>query len=179
MAETENLPPAGFGADVPHPSVGFSIDVPDHWTMLDLDPATWDVWLDSFLNQRLAGRAHAATERGPIRTEMLWMLRQLQGEGVFLAALLAADADGELLSATATLAWRKLETRGAGIPVAGLREVYLRAPFKPGEDRARRRVEVVDTDWLAVITTTTGNHLLAPNLEEVADGMARSITFEE
>ncbi len=215
MAETDTLPPAGFGADVPHPPIGFSIDVPDHWTVLDLDPATWDVWLDAFLDQRLAtGAPEAAPDRESIRKELVDILRAQQREGVFLAAILAADVGGELVSASANLAWRKLETHGEGIPVAGLREVYARAPRKAGEDLARRRVDMVElpaggavrlatqrpmrrygmsgpgtiyvtqyfvpvleTDWLAVVTTTTGNPLLRPNLDVVADGMARSLCF--
>ncbi len=215
MAETDTLPPAGFGADVPHPPIGFSIDVPDHWTVLDLDPATWDVWLDAFLGQRLVtGAAEAVQERVSIRKELVRVLQGLQTEGVFLAAILAADVGGELVSASANLAWRKLETHGEGIPLAGLREVYVRAPRKAGEDLARRRVDIVElpaggavklvsrrpmrlhpmsgpgvlhvtqyfvpvlaTDWLAVITTSTGHAALAPNLEEVADAMARSLCF--
>lgn len=215
MAETDTLPPTGFGPDVPHPPIGFSIDVPDHWTVLDLDPSTWDVWLDAFLDQRFAITGpRTGPERVLIRDAMLAVLRQLRDEEVFLAAILAADVGGELVSASANLAWRKLETHGEGIPLAGLREVYVRAPRKAGEDLARRRVDIVelpaggavklstrrpmrrhpmsgpavlnvtqhfvpvlDTEWLAVITTTTGNAVLAPNLEEVADGMARSLCF--
>ena len=38
-------------------------------------------------------------------------------------------------------------------------------------------VPVLDTDWLAVITATTGNKALAPGVEEVADGMAATLAF--
>lgn len=210
----EALPPAGYAADVAHPAIGLSIDVPDHWTVLDLDPGTWDVWLEAFLAQRLAGRATAGKERGPARVTLRELLRRLHGEKVFMAAILAAEVGGELISASATLAWRKLDNRGEAIPVAGLREVYARAPASPDEDLAARRVEVVelpaggavklvtrepvplpaggrsqpvdvvqhlvpvlDTDWLAVLTATTANPVLAPGVEEVADGVAKSLAF--
>ena len=141
---TETLPPAGYAADVPRPPIGFSIDVPDHWTVVDLNPETWDEWVDAFLAQRLAGRPHAERERGPARRALLDLLRQLHGQGVFMAAILAADVGGELVSASATLAWRELDAGGEGIPLAGLREVYARAPASPSEDLDERRVEVVD-----------------------------------
>ena len=208
------LPPAGYAAGVPRPAIGFSIDVPDHWTVLDLNPDTWDGWLDAFLDQRLAGRPDAARERGPARAALADLLRRLHGEQVFIAAILAADVRGQLVSASATLAWRRVPPGDDGIPVEGLREVYLRAPAGPGEDVDRRRVEVVelaagagvkvvtsetpelpglaeprpvrltqylvpvlDTEWLAVITASTGNAALAPGVEEVADGMAATLNF--
>jgi hypothetical protein len=210
---TEALPPAGYAADVPHPPIGVAIDVPDHWTVLDLNPETWDVWLDAFLDQRLAGRPNASRERGPARKALLDLLRQLHGEKVFMATILASDVGGELVSASATLAWRRLGG-DEGIPLAGLYEVYARAPVSPGENQAARRVEQVElpaggavkvatketvrvpttnqiqpvnvtqyfvpvlhTDWLAVITTSTGNPALVQGAEEVADGMAGSLTF--
>jgi len=210
----EDLPPAGYAADVPHPPIGLSIDVPDHWTVLDLNPETWDAWLDAFLDQRLAGRPDAARERAPARTVLLDLLRRLHDEKVFMAAILAADVGGELVSASATLAWRQLDLDGDKIELEGLRQVYLRAPASLGEDMASRRVErvplpsgdavkvatkelvsisaasrpqpvaltqyfvpVLDTDWLAVITASTGNPALAPGAEEVADGMANSFAL--
>lgn len=211
---TDVLPPAGYAPGIPRPPIGFSIDVPDHWTVLDLDPQTWDSWLYAFLTQRLAGRAGAKAERSPARKALLELMRQLHDQQVFMAAILAADVGGDLVSASATLAWRKLETHGEGIPVAGLREVYARAPASRGEDLDTRRVEVtqlptggsvkvatkeavqvpgtsqiqpvaitqyfvpvLDTDWLAVITTSTGNPPLEPGVEEVADTMAKSLIF--
>lgn len=211
---SEALPPAGYAAGAPRPPIGFSIDVPDHWTVLDLNPQTWDDWIYAFLSRRLRGRPNAKQERGPARKALLDLLRQLHAQKVFMAAILAADVSGELVSASATLAWRKLDTGGEGISLAGLREVYARAPASPGEDLDARRVEIVeldlrrgvkvatrermqlptmteaqpaavmqyfipvlDSDWLAVITATTGNPPLAPGVEEVADGMAGSLTF--
>lgn len=211
---TGPLPAAGFAAGVPRPPIGFSIDVPDHWTVLDLNLETWEGWVEAFLDQRLAGRANADREREPARTGLLDLLRRLHGEQVFMAAILAADVAGELVAASATLAWRKLDTAGAGIPVEGLREVYARAAPAAGEDPERRRVEtvelpagsgvklatlehirlpamtdarpvavtqyfipVLDTDWLAVITATTGNAPLFGGVEEVADTMAATLAF--
>ncbi len=209
-----SLPPAGYAAGVPRPAIGFSVDVPDHWTVLDLNPDTWDGWLDAFLDQRLAGRRGAARERGPARAALLDLLRRLHDEQVFMAAILAADVGRELVSASATLAWRRVPPGDDGIPVEGLREVYLKAPAGPGEDVDQRRVEVVelaagggvkvvtretlalpglaealpvsltqylvpvlDTEWLAVITASTGDAALAPGVEEVADAMAATLGF--
>lgn len=211
---TEDLPPAGYAADVPHPPIGVSIDVPDHWTVLDLNPETWDAWLDAFLGQRLAGRPDARKERGPARAALVGLLRQLHESQVFMAAILAADVGGDLVSASATLAWRQLDLGGDEMDLEGLRQVYLRASAGPGEDMQARRVEqvelpsggavkvvsrervrppgtardqqarlvqylipVLDTDWLAVITASTGNEPLAPGVEMVADQMAEALAF--
>lgn len=213
---TEELPTAGYAADVPRPPIGVSIDVPDHWTVLDLNPETWDAWLDAFLDQRLEGRARAKQERGPARKAMLDILRQLHAEKVFMAAILAAEVVGELVSASITLAWRKLDLDGEKMDLEGLRQIYLRAPESPGEDLAERKVEhvtlpagsavkvtsrelvhvpavkkqqrmaltqyvvpVLDTDWLALITTSTANSALASGVEEVAAGAAASLDFRD
>ncbi len=212
----ETLPPAGYAADVPHPAIGFSIDVPDHWTVLDLNPETWDVWLGAFLDQRLAGRPKASRERGPARTALRDLLLQLHEGKVFMAAILAADVGGDLVSASATLAWRKLDLGGDEMDLEALRQVYLRARATPGEDLSARRAErvelsvggavkvvtrepvpvpgtsrhlladviqyfvpVPDTDWLAVLTASTGDSAVTAGVEEVADGMAASLKFTE
>ena len=209
-----DLPPAGYAAGVPRPALGFSIDVPDHWTVLDLNPDTWDGWLDAFLDQRLSGRSTAAQERGPTRTALLDLLQRLHDDKVFMAAILAADVGGELVSASATMAWRQVPPADGGIPVEGLRQIYASARAGTGEDVDERRVDIIDlpaggavkvvsretlplpglpeprpvaatqylvpvldTDWLAVITATTGNAALAPGVEEVADGMAATLAF--
>jgi hypothetical protein len=209
---SDTLPPAGYAADVPRPPIGVSIDVPDHWTVLDLNPETWDAWVGAFLDQRLAGRPNAAKERGSVRKALVDLLRGLHADKVFMAAILAAEVGGDLVSASATLAWRQLDLDGDGWDLEGLRQVYLRAPASPGEDLKARRVEVVDlaaggalkvatrettkvpgtgkvqpvsvtqyfipvldTDWLAVITATTGNPALTGGVEEVADGTAGSL----
>lgn len=141
---TEDLPHAGYAADVPRPPIGVSIDVPDHWTVLDLNPATWDTWLDAFLAQRLSGRPNASHERGPARQALLGLLRQLHESKVFMAAILAADVGGDLVSASATLAWRELDLHGDKIELEGLRQVYLQAPAALGEDMAARTVDRVE-----------------------------------
>lgn len=140
----ERLPQPGYAADAPRPSVGFSVDVPDHWTVLDLDPGTQGRWVDAFLDQRLAGRPRAAEERPPARRALLDLLRRLQEGGVFLAAVLAGEVGGELVSASATLAWHRPEAESGPPSLAALYEVYARAPAAAGEDAATRRVEVVD-----------------------------------
>lgn len=203
----------GYAAGVPRPPIGFAIDVPDHWDVLDLNPDTWDGWLDGFLDGRVAARDER-DRRGAARQAILDVMRRLHQEKVFMAAILTADAGGELVSASATLAWRQVGTEGEPIPVAGLREVYRRAPASPGEDAAARRVEevtlpagvgvkvatrqtmrlpglpesrpvaltqyfvpVLASNWLAVVTASTGNPPLAAGVEEVADGMAASLRF--
>jgi hypothetical protein len=210
----EPLPPAGYAADVPRPSIGFSIDVPDHWVVLDLSPESWDTWLDAFLDQRLAGRRRAGEERPRARKVLLQLLRQLHEGRVFMAAVLAGEVGGEFVSASATLAWRRLDLGGDPMSLEGMRRVYADAPPAPGEILDDRRVELVelsmgagvkvatretlpvpgtgrimpvnviqffipvlDTDWLAVITATTGVPALATGVEEVADAMAGSLTF--
>jgi hypothetical protein len=204
----------GWSADVPRPPIGFSISVPDHWTVLDLNPQTWEGWVDAFLDERLAGRPNAQQERPEARRALLELLNHLHEGQVFMAAILAGELGGEHLSASGTLAWRKLGDGGEPIPVEGLRRVYAEAPPGRGEDLTERRVEVIelpagggvkvatreemelpmvpgirpvdvtqyfvpvlDTDWLAMITATTGTPGLAEGVEIVADGMAESLEF--
>lgn len=208
----EHLSP-GYAAEVPRPPIGFSIAVPDHWSVLDLDPATREEWVDAFLDERLARRPRARQERADARRGLLELLATLQSGQIFMAAILAGEEQGMLLSASATLAWRQIDGNRA-IPVEGLRQAYAQAPPSTGEDPAHRRVEavrvsaggavkvvtretmqvpmvagprpvditqyfvpVLDTPWLAVITTTTGQPDLAPGVEQVADGMAESLAF--
>jgi hypothetical protein len=163
---TDSLPPTGYAADVPRPPIGFSIDVPDHWTVLDLNPDTWDAWLDAFLDQRLAARPASTNDRVAARQALRDLMRQLHREQVFMAAILAADVGGELVSASATLAWRQLDTHGEGIPVAGLREVYARAPAPAGEEVGARRVHVADLPVGAAVKLTTRQTMKVPGVAE-------------
>ena len=140
----EPLPQPGFPAGVPRPALGFSIDVPDHWVVVDLDPATWEGWLDAFLDQRLAARPQAVRERGPARAALVDLLRRLHHEQVFLAAVLAAEAGSHLVSASATLAWRRPDLGGDLLLLEGLAHLSLLAPAGPGEDLAARRVDIVE-----------------------------------
>ena len=194
--------------------MGFSIDVPDHWVVLDLDPTTWDAWADAFLDVRMAGRPQAERERGSTRAALVDLLQRLHAQDVFFAAVLAGEADGHPLSASATLAWRRPDLAGDVLLLEGLAHTYLLSPPAPGEDLAARRVEMVelpagggvkvatsefvplstdeahpawvtqylvpvlDTGWMAVITTTTGHAELAGAVEEVADAMAASLRFQ-
>jgi hypothetical protein len=128
---------------VPRPAVGFSVEVPDHWTVLDLDPRTQGEWLDAFLDQRLAGRPRAPSERGPARAALLDILRQLHDGDVFLAAILAAAVGAELVSASVTLSWRASTSGDRSVLLDGLRRFYATAPAAAGEDLTARRVEVV------------------------------------
>ena len=160
---TEELPPAGYAADVPHPAVGVSIEVPDHWVVLDLNPDTWDTWLDAFLDQRLASRPDAVGERAQARAVLLDLLRQLHGEKVFMAAILAADVGGELVSASATLAWRELDLDdGEKIELEGLRQVYVQAPPAAGEDMEARSVERVELPCGGAVKVVSSERIRAP-----------------
>jgi hypothetical protein len=120
------------------------VDVPDHWTVLDLDPRTQARWVEALLDQRLAGHPEAARERPPARQALLDLLRRLHEARVFLAAILAGKVGDELVSASVTLAWHRPEPAGGEPSLAALREVYAQAPPAAGEDIAARRVEVVD-----------------------------------
>ena len=139
----EELPEPGYAADAPRPSVGFSVDVPDHWTVLDLDPGTQGRWVDAFLDQRLKGRPRAVEERPPARRALLDILRRLHEGGVFLAAILAGEVGGELLSASATLAWHRPEPGNGPPSLAALYEVYARALAGAEAETGMRRVETV------------------------------------
>ncbi|MGH2770778.1 MAG: hypothetical protein ACRDJF_09700, partial [Actinomycetota bacterium] len=156
----------------------------------------------------------ARAERPPARRALLGLLRQLHEGKVFMAAVLAGESGGELVSASATLAWRRLDLGADTMNLEGMRRAYLHAPPSPGEILDDRRVELVelsmgagvkvatretmrapgapgfnpvtvirffvpvlDTDWLAVITAATGVAALAAGVEEVANAMARSLTF--
>ncbi len=126
----------------PSPADGFPIDVPDHWTVLDLDPATSEAWLSAFLSNRLSDRPHTQPE-GLARRALRSLLDQLREQQVFFAAILAADVGGEPVSASATLAWRRLGPAGSTLPIDGLARVATEAPAEAGEDRSERLVEVV------------------------------------
>jgi hypothetical protein len=208
------LPEPGYAAGAPRPAVGFSIDLPDHWVALDLDPATSDRWLDAFLDRQLAGRPNAAAERGPARAALRQLLARLRQQQVFLAAILVGEIRDEPVSASVTLAWRRPELRG-GIDLDAMGETFARAPSAPGEDlRARRArrvaveagdaitvatletqvvpggggrrrvaltqwfVPVLDTGWLAVITTATPVLRLAAAVEDVGAAAVASLRFD-
>lgn len=141
---TETSPQPGFGSEAPRPPIGFSIDLPDHWTVLDLDPLTWNTWLEGFLDARLMNRPEAPSERGPARAALRDLLRRLHNEGVFLAGILAGETARHLVSASATLAWRSPDLGADGLDVEGMRQVFLRAPAAIGEEVAARRVERVE-----------------------------------
>ena len=140
----ESLPAPGFPAGVPRPDLGFSIELPDQWVVLDLDPATWAGWVDAFLEARMASRPDVGPERGPTRAALVDLLQRLHAEEVFLAAVLAGEADGRPVSASATLAWRRPDLAGDPLLLEGLAHMYLLAPAAPGEDLAARRVDIVE-----------------------------------
>lgn len=208
------LPAVGYAPSVPRPPIGFAIDVPDHWTVLDLDPATSEAWLSAFLSGRLSDRPHTERQRALARRALRALLDQLREQQVFLAAILAADVGGEPVSASATLAWRRLGPPGSPLPIDGVARVATEAPAELGEDRSERLVEMVrlptgpavrvasaratavpgtdavptmaqtqhlvpvlDTGWLALLTTSTANPSLVAGVDEVADQMAESLAF--
>ncbi len=163
---SEALPAAGYPPGVLRPPFAFSIDVPDHWTVLDLDPTTSDGWVDAFVDQRLAQR-DGPTDRAAARHAMRAVVRQLHAEKVFMAAILAAEVGDDLVSASANLAWRQLGTDSDGdIPVAGLREVYARAEPMPGEDFGARRVQVVQLPAGEAVRLSTRQTMAVPGARE-------------
>jgi hypothetical protein len=145
---------------VPRPAVGFSIEVPDHWVVVDLNPETREAWVDAFLAERLAatGQAVAAADRSAARAALVDLLRQLQAGEVFMAAILCARVDRQVISASATLAWRHLGSAGP-VPLDGLAAVYRDAPPAAGEDRNARRIEVVDLLAGGSVKVVTGEAL--------------------
>jgi hypothetical protein len=167
----EALPQAGYAGDAPRPRVGFSVDVPDHWTVLDLDPGTQRRWVDAFLDQRLAGRPQPPPVRQAARDALLDVLRRLNEAKVFLAAILAGEVGGTLVSASATLAWRRPDPAG-GIPSLGaLHQVYVREPAAPGQDAEARRVEVVTLPSGGAVKVSTRETVELPTGARV-DGVA-------
>src|SRR5207253_8786673 len=97
-------------------------------------------WVDAFLDERLAGRPAAEEERPQAHRALLELLHHLHDGQVFMAAILAGEVGGELLSASGTLAWRNLGEQSGPIPLEGLRRVYAQAPPGRGEDVRQRRV---------------------------------------
>ncbi|MGQ0679492.1 MAG: hypothetical protein ACT4OM_07540 [Actinomycetota bacterium] len=200
---SEAIAEAGYGPAVPRPPIGFSIDVPDHWVVLDLNPATWEGWLHSFLNQRPGFKSVSELERDLARAALLNLLTKLEEDRVFMAAILPARVQRQSVSASGTLAWRKMEGIEA-IRVAGLKQILLRSadapplaveevslPVGPAVKASSRElvqgrsaavfqyfVPVLDSQWLAVITCSTGNVALEKGVEVVARGMASSLRFK-
>jgi hypothetical protein len=167
----EPLPQPGYAAEVPRPVVGFSVEVPDHWTVLDLDPRTQGDWLDAFLDQRLAGRPRAGSERGPARAALLDILRRLHDADVFLAAILAAEVGAELVSASVTLAWRVSDSGDRRVLLDRLRQIYATAPPASGEDLTARRVEVVQLAAGGAVRVSSREAVQIPGGRRV-DGVA-------
>ena len=167
----EQLPQPGYAADAPRPPVGFSIDVPDHWTVVDLDPATQQGWLDAFLDSRLTGRPGARDERPPARRALLEVMERLHDAQVFLAAILAGEAGGELLSASVTLGWRRPDYGGGRPPLEALRAVYADAPAATDQDAAARRVDIVELSVGGAVRVSSRQRIELPDGARV-DGVA-------
>jgi hypothetical protein len=94
----------------PRPPIGFRFDVPDHWTVVDLDPATSDDWVERFLEERSAGVPGAAAERPRTGQVLRQMIEQHRRAGVLFAAFLASrtPAAQSLVDAGLALAWQEL-----------------------------------------------------------------------
>jgi hypothetical protein len=167
----EAVPQPGYAANAPRPRVGFSVDVPDHWTVLDLDPNTQRRWVDAFLDQRLAARPQPPQARQGARRALLDVLGRLNQAKVFLAAILAGEVDGTLVSASATLAWHRPDPTG-GIPsLRALSEVYAREPAKADENTGARRVQVVSLPAGGAVKVSTRETVELPTGLRV-DGVA-------
>jgi hypothetical protein len=155
--------PVEIGVDpaAPRPPVGFRLDVPDSFTELDLDPATSDVWIERFLDQRSARVPGAAAQRGRARQVLQSLVSQHRQAGVFLAAFLVAAGPrpGEMVGASLTLAWR--EFRG-GVLLEGLRQYFAEEDPGPGEDLAARSVEVVALPGGEAVRTRSQQRLPVP-----------------
>lgn len=94
----------------PRPPIGFRFDVPDEWTVLDLEPATSDRWIESFLAERSATVPGAAAQEPWARQVLQQMIEQHRRAGVLFAAFLASrmPAAPALVDAGLALAWQEL-----------------------------------------------------------------------
>lgn len=122
----------------PRPPIGFRFDVPDHWTVLDLAPATADDWVERFLDERSARLPGAAAERPRVHELLRQMIAAHRQAGVLFAAFLAswAPAADELVAAGLALAWQELTSMG----LDALERFCRDDDPAPGEDPAARDV---------------------------------------
>lgn len=131
----------------------------------------WEAWTlpqphrrrVAWLVARLRVRRGSRGARGPRRSRRPGS----HTEGVFLAAILAGEAGGQPVSASATLAWRRPDLGGDRLDLEGLRQVYLRAPESPGEDRRARRVELVDLPSGGAVKVASKETAPVPTLAKV------------
>ncbi|HVQ92519.1 MAG TPA: hypothetical protein VMU51_15895 [Mycobacteriales bacterium] len=113
--------------------------MPDHWTVLDLEPATCAGWVDHFLAQHALDLPGIEWARAGDVLRL--MIEQHQQAGVLFAAVLgtrAPTADG-LVAAGLALAWQEL----AGMDLAELEEFCRQDEPGPGEDLSAREVSRV------------------------------------
>jgi hypothetical protein len=128
----------------PRPPIGFRFDVPDHWTVLDLDPTSSNNWVDWFVAAHAADLPASAFERSRVGDLLRLMIEQHRQAGVLFAAFLAAGGSGaarvnsaeSLVAAGIALAWQEL----AGMDVAGLERFCQQDAAAPGEELAAREV---------------------------------------
>jgi hypothetical protein len=136
----------GVDPATPRPPVGFRIRVPDEWLRLDLDPDTSPGWVERFLDDRIATHPEAAPHRGHLRQVMRTLIGQQRDAEVFFCAILTGPGHrpSDILSASLTLAWRKLPRAASHLDVDALVALYADAPADDGEDPTARRVEPVE-----------------------------------
>ncbi|HYT09218.1 MAG TPA: hypothetical protein VEL73_01005 [Mycobacteriales bacterium] len=135
---TRPAPPSALvGVDpaAPRPALGFRLDVPDEYTVLDLDPATSDASLERLLDERGAAVVGAARQRVRGRQVLRQVVADHRKAGVFLAAYLAGAgaSPGEIVGAGLTLAWRRF---AGGVDLDALAAFFQENDPQPGEDRA-------------------------------------------
>jgi hypothetical protein len=133
----------------PRPPIGFRFDVPDHWIVLDLAPATAADWIERLLDERSALVPGAAAERPRSRQLLRQMIEAHRQAGVLFAAFLptgpvrpvgwadiALPAADPLVAASLALAWQEL----ADLDLAALERFCREDGPGPGEIVAAREV---------------------------------------
>ncbi len=129
----------GVDPAAPRPPLGFRLDVPDEFTVLDLDPATSDASIERLLDERTAAVPGAARQRVRARQVLQRVVTEHRAAGILLASYLAGTgaSPGEMIGASLTLAWRRF---AGGIDLDGLVVFFRDDDPAPGEDPARREV---------------------------------------
>lgn len=137
---------SGIDPAAPRPPVGFRVRLPDTWTAVDLDPATSQAWVRSYVRERAGAAPELARHRRRMRRVLSEFLDGCRAEGLFLLLVLAGRAAGQpedLVGASLGLAWRRLA--GADhVDVDGLAQALASSPPAPGEPAADRIVAVVE-----------------------------------
>jgi hypothetical protein len=156
------------GLWAPRPPIGFTIVLPDAWTVFDLDPATSDEWVDELLDERLPPGRAAGPERRAVRRPLRRLLREhvrdQRDAGVFLAAAMLHTDGPDPLTLGFTLAWRPVAFRGLPRRLEALHRIQAQAPA--GGRHGDRRVEIVPLACGGGVRVLTRELVLVPGTRQ-------------